>query len=219
MFLDLDVIRDNFSLLGSGLLLTIGIAAAAIAAGTAIGLVTAVLRMSGVAALRWLASSYVDLIRNTPLLVQILVVFLGLPEIGIRLSAVQAAILALSINNGAYIAEIARGGLQSILRGQLEAAAAIGLSPPVSFVEVVCPQAMRAVYPALSNQFILTILGSSIASVIGVPELTQQVLFVDSRSFRTIELLTFLTITYGLLTYIVARGAREAGRWLYRWGA
>ena len=213
----LDVIRTNFSLLASGLLLTIWIAAAAIACGMAIGTVTAVLRMSGVAALRWAAASYVDVIRNTPLLVQILVVFLGLPEIGIRLSAVQAAILALSINNGAYIAEIARGGLQSIPRGQLEAAAAIGLSPPVSFFEVVCPQAMRAIYPALSNQFILTILGSSIASVIGVPELTQQVLFVDSRTFRTIELLTFLTITYGLLTYIVARATREAGRWLYRW--
>jgi polar amino acid transport system permease protein len=214
-----DVIGTYFSLLSSGLLLTIGIAAAAIAAGTAIGTVTAVLRMSGVAVLRWMATSYVEVIRNTPLLVQILVVFLGLPELGIRLSAVQAAILALSINNGAYIAEIARGGLQSIPRGQLEAAAAIGLSPPVSFIDVVGPQAMRAIYPALSNQFILTILGSSIALVIGVPELTQQVLFVDSRTYRTIELLTFLTITYGLLTYAVARATREAGRLLYKWSA
>jgi His/Glu/Gln/Arg/opine family amino acid ABC transporter permease subunit len=213
-----DVIPTYFSLLASGLVLTIGIAAAAIATGIAIGTVTAVLRMSGVAVVRWMATTYVEVIRNTPLLVQILVVFLGLPELGIRLSAVQAAFLALSINNGAYIAEIARGGLQSVPRGQLEAAAAIGLSAPVSFLQVIFPQAMRAIYPALSNQFILTILGSSIASVIGVPELTQQVLFVDSRTFRTIELLTFLTITYGLLTLAVARGTRAAGRLLYRWG-
>ena len=213
-----DLISTNFSLLGSGLVLTVAIAAVAIAAGIAIGLLTAVLRMSGIAALRWVAGTYVEVIRNTPLLVQMLLVFLGLPELGIRLSSVQAVVLALSINNGAYIAEIVRGGLQSVARGQLEAAAAIGLSPSVSFAEVVCPQAMRAIYPALSNQLILTVLASSIASVIGVPELTQQVLFIDSRTFRTVELLTFLTITYAALTIIVARAARFAGHLLYRWG-
>jgi polar amino acid transport system permease protein len=215
----LDLISSNLSLLSSGLVLTVVIAAVAIAAGIAVGLLTAVLRMSGIAALRWAAATYVEVIRNTPLLVQMLVVFLGLPELGIRLSSVQAVVLALSINNGAYIAEIVRGGLQSVARGQLEAAAAIGLSPSVSFAEIVCPQAMRAIYPALSNQLILTILASSIASVIGVPELTQQVLFIDSRTFRTVELLTFLTITYALLTFIVARAARFAGHWLYRWAA
>ena len=217
MFLDL--IGTNISLLASGLVLTVAIAAVAIGAGIAIGMLTAVLRMSGIAVLRGLAGTYVEVIRNTPLLVQMLLVFLGLPELGVRLSAVQAVVLALSINNGAYIAEIVRGGLQSVARGQLEAAAAIGLSPSVSFVEVVSPQAMRAIYPALSNQLILTILASSIASVIGVPELTQQVLFIDSRTFRTVELLTFLTITYALLTFAVARATRLAGRVLYRWGA
>ena len=217
MFLDL--IGTNISLLASGLVLTVAIAAVAIGAGIAIGMLTAILRMSGIAVLRWLAGTYVEVIRNTPLLVQMLLVFLGLPELGVRLSAVQAVVLALSINNGAYIAEIVRGGLQSVARGQLEAAAAIGLSPSVSFVEVVSPQAMRAIYPALSNQLILTILASSIASVIGVPELTQQVLFIDSRTFRTVELLTFLTITYALLTFVVARATRLAGRVLYRWGA
>jgi len=215
----LDLIGTNISLLASGLVLTVAIAAVAIGAGIAIGMLTAVLRMSGIAVLRGLAGTYVEVIRNTPLLVQMLLVFLGLPELGVRLSAVQAVVLALSINNGAYIAEIVRGGLQSVARGQLEAAAAIGLSPSVSFVEVVSPQAMRAIYPALSNQLILTILASSIASVIGVPELTQQVLFIDSRTFRTVELLTFLTITYALLTFAVARATRLAGRVLYRWGA
>jgi polar amino acid transport system permease protein len=215
----LDLIGTNISLLASGLVLTVAMAAVAIGAGIAIGMLAAVLRMSGIAVMRWLAGTYVEVIRNTPLLVQMLLVFLGLPELGVRLSAVQAVVLALSINNGAYIAEIIRGGLQSVARGQLEAAAAIGLSPPVSFVEVVSPQAMRAVYPALSNQLILTILASSIASVIGVPELTQQVLFIDSRTFRTVELLTFLTITYALLTFVVARATRLAGRVLYRWGA
>jgi polar amino acid transport system permease protein len=215
----LDLIGTNISLLASGLVLTVAIAAVAIGAGIAVGMLTAVLRMSGIAVLRWLAGTYVEVIRNTPLLVQMLLVFLGLPELGVRLSAVQAVVLALSINNGAYIAEIVRGGLQSVARGQLEAAAAIGLSPSVSFVEVVSPQAMRAIYPALSNQLILTILASSIASVIGVPELTQQVLFIDSRTFRTVELLTFLTITYAFLTFVVARATRLAGRVLYRWGA
>jgi polar amino acid transport system permease protein len=137
-----------------------------------------------------------------------LLLYLGLPEFGIRLDPLTAVLIALAVNNGAYLGEIIRGGLQGVPKGQLEAASAIGLPQRTTFSEILLPQALRSIYPALVNQFILTILASSIASIIGAAELTQQVLFIDSRSFRTIELLAFLTAAYALLTFTLARVAR-----------
>jgi polar amino acid transport system permease protein len=207
-----DVVIRNLDILLAGIVLTIVISVASIAAGLALGIAVAAARMSRIRALRGVATVYVEVLRNTPLLVQLFLLFFGLPELGFRPSAVQAAVLALSLNNGAYLGEIIRGGLQSVPRGQLEAAAAIGLSPRTTFVEVLLPLGLRSVVPAITNQFILTILATSVASVIGAPELTQQVLFIDSRVFRTIELLVFLTMAYALLTLTLS----FASAWLNR---
>jgi His/Glu/Gln/Arg/opine family amino acid ABC transporter permease subunit len=203
-----DVVTRNLELLGSGLVLTIVVSVASIMAGMVLGLATAVARMSSVAPFRAVAGAYVELIRNTPILVQILLIYLGLPEFGIRLSALESVLIALSVNNGAYLGEIIRGGLQSVPKGQLEAAAAIGLGRRTTLQEIMVPQALRSIIPALTNQFILAILASSLGSIIGAPELTEQVLFIDSRAYRTIELLIFLTLTYAALTLIVARLSR-----------
>lgn len=204
-----DVVYNNIGLLASGLSLTVLISVAAILAGLLLGVVVAVARMSSLVLIRFLAGIYVEVIRNTPALVQMLLLYLGLPEFGIRLSPLTSIVIALSVNNGAYLGEIIRGGLQSVPRGQLEAAAAIGLPRHTTFSEVLLPQAVRAIYPALTNQFILTVLGSSFGSILGVPEFTQQVLFINSRSFRTIELLIFLAAGYALLTLAVSRVARS----------
>jgi polar amino acid transport system permease protein len=181
-----------------------------------LGLLTAIARLSALPPLRAIAAVYVELIRNTPVLVQLLLLYLGLPEFGVRLSPLEAIVITLIVNNGAYLGEIIRGGLQSVARGQLEAAAAIGLGRRATFVDVLLPQALRSTFPAITNQFILTILATSIGSIIGTPELTQQVLFVDSRTFRTIELLIFLTAAYAALTFAIARLSQLVVRRLER---
>ena len=211
-----DVVTRNIELLASGVLLTIGISIGSILAGFVLGLLTAIARLSALPPVRAIAAVYVELIRNTPVLVQLLLLYLGLPEFGIRLSPLEAIVIALTVNNGAYLGEIVRGGLQSVARGQLEAAAAIGLGRRATFVEVLLPQALRSTFPAITNQFILTILATSIGSIIGTPELTQQVLFVDSRTFRTIELLIFLTAAYAALTFVIARLSQLVVRRLER---
>jgi len=211
-----EVIANSWQLIATGVLLTLEIAIAAIAIGLLLGLLTAIARMGSVAPLRWLATTYVEVLRNTPVLVQLLLIFLGLAEFKLRIPAIPAVILALGINNGAYLSEIIRGGLQSVHRGQLEGAAALGLPGRVTFREIVLPQGLRSIYPSLGNQFIQTVLASSIGSIIGAPELTQQINFIDSRSFRTIELLAFLTVAYGILTLLLASLVRLFGRRLER---
>jgi polar amino acid transport system permease protein len=199
-----DVVTRNLDLLASGIGLTILLSVASIAAGMVLGIAVATSRMSRLAIPRLIATTYVEIVRNTPVLVQLLLLYFGLPELGIRLSAVQATVVALSFNNGAYLGEIIRGGLQSVSRGQIEAAAAIGLSQRTTFFQILLPLGLRSVVPALTNQFILTILATSIASVVGTPELTKQVLFIDSRAFRTVELLVFLTGAYAVITLSVS---------------
>lgn len=211
-----EVIGNNWQLIAAGVVLTLEIATASIIIGVVLGLVVAIGRMSRGAVAHSLATGYVEAIRNTPVLVQLLLIYLGLAELGLRVAAIPAVILALGINNAAYLSEIIRGGLQSVHRGQLEAAAALGLPTGVTFREIVLPQGLRAIYPSLGNQFIQTILASSIGSIIGAPELTQQINFIDSRSFRTIELLAFLTVAYATLTLLLAGLVRALGRQLDR---
>jgi polar amino acid transport system permease protein len=211
-----EVITANWQLIASGVLLTLQIACVALLIGTLLGVLVAVARTSGPAPLAALATGYVEVMRNTPVLVQLLLIFLGLAEFRVRIAAIPAVMIALGINNGAYLSEIIRGGLQSVHKGQLEAAAALALAPGTTFREVVLPQALRSVYPALGNQFIQTVLASSIGSVIGAPELTQQINFIDSRTFRTIELLIFLTLAYAVLTLVLSLLVRAFGRRLER---
>jgi polar amino acid transport system permease protein len=203
-----DVVSRNIDLLVSGIILTLVIAVVSIVVGLAIGIPVAVARMSRRPVPHTIATVYVEIIRNTPVLVQLFLLYFGLPELGIKLTAIQAAIVALGFNNGAYLGEIIRGGLQSVARGQLEAAAAVGLGPRTTFFQIVLPLGLRSVVPALTNQFVLTVLATSIASVIGTPELTNQVLFIDSRVFRTIELLIFLTAAYAVMTLTISLIAR-----------
>lgn len=206
-----DPILRQSNVLLEGLALTLGVAAGAMVLGVVLGLVAAVALLSGFRPLRWLAQTYVEIIRNTPALVQLFVIYYGLPELGIRLPAVPSLILALGINSGAYLAEIFRGGLQGVRRGQLEAAAAIALPPRVAFFQIVLPQATRGIWPAVTNQTIQVVLATSLGTIVGVPELFNEAMYLNSRTFRTWEILILVTLGYALLTFSISFIARVIG--------
>ena len=210
------VVLDNLGVFAGGLALTLLVALSASLGGSVVGLLTALSRMAPAAPVRWLAVTYVEVIRNTPGLVQLFLVYLGLPNLGIRFSPLGALIVALTVNNGAYVAEIIRGGLQAIPKGQLDAAAALGLPRRVALAEVILPQTLRAIHPALANQFIQTVLASSIGTVVGVEELTQVALILESRTYQTVEILVALTLIYVAVTAILAALMRRLGHRLDR---
>lgn len=205
----------NIDLLIEGLLVTLRVATLSFVIAFAIGVVAAVARRSSFWPVRVVASIYVEAIRNTPVLLQIFVIFFGLPSVGIRFNAVTAGIIALSVNSGAYLTEIIRAGIQSVSKGQLEAAASLGLSASQIFARVVFPQALRAIYPPVVNQLIMIILGSSLLSAIAVPDLTGNALVINSRTFRTIEVFTFVTLVYVGLTFLASTLLGLLGRRLF----
>ena len=189
-----------WDLIVEGVVLTLQLSAVTMVIGLAIGLAVAVL---GTAPQRWLrvpARTYVETIRNTPLLVQLFIVFFGLPTLGVRLSANEAALVALSINLGAYSAEIIRAGIESVRKSQIEAGRALGLTTYQTFRHVVLFQALKAIYPALASQFVLLMLTTSIVSAIGASELFHQAAFIESRTYRSFEAYTLITLSYLLLT-------------------
>ncbi len=185
----------------SGLVLTLQLSFVAIIFGLAIGVITAAMNTASNRILRLPAQVYVEAIRNTPLLVQIFIIFFGLPVLGIRLSANIAAMIALSVNLGAYTAEIIRAGIESVNRSQVEAGRALGLTATQTFRHVVLFQAVKAIYPALSSQFVLLVLATSIVSSIGATELFHQAAFIESRTYRSFEAYAFITLSYLVLTF------------------
>jgi polar amino acid transport system permease protein len=181
-------------------LVTVALSAAAMAFGMLIGTLGATARMSSAGVPRAIARGYVELIRNTPFLVQIYIIYFGLPTLGLRLGPIPAGLLSLSIYAGAYITEIVRAGLQSIDRGQIEAARALGLSGYRIFRHVVLKPALAAVYPSLTSQFILIMLASSVVSTVSVPELTGAANDVQGLTFRSLEAYLVVAAVYIALT-------------------
>jgi len=179
-----------------GVLVTLMLSGIAMAAGLAIGTAGAAARVYGPRWLRSLVVAYVETIRNTPLIVQLFIVFFGLPSAGIRLDATTAAILALAINLGAYATEIIRAGLEAIPRPQIEAGHALGLSGPQVFRHVVLVPAIRIVYPALTSQFVLIMLATSVVSQISTPDLFHVASIIQSRTFRDFEIYAVIAGIY-----------------------
>ena len=179
-----------------GALLTLGLAALSMVAGFAVGLLTALARRSQWSALRLAGGCYVEVVRNTPFLLQIMFIFFGLPSAGISLRPWPAAVLALSLNCGAYSAEIIRAGIQAVPRGQFEAGAALGLRPLQVFRRIVLKPALRVTFPALSSQFILALLTTSIVSSISAEEMTSVAQAIDSLTFRSFEIYVVVTALY-----------------------
>ena len=187
---------EAFDELLEGTWLTIQLSAAAMLIGLVVAILGALGKTAGPRPVRWLIDAYIEVIRNTPFLVQIFLIFFGLPALGLRLSANEAALLAMVVNVGAYATEIIRAGIESISKGQIEAGAALGLKRLQVFRYVVLKPALRAVYPALTSQFILLMLSSSIVSAISAEELTSMANNIQSRTFRSFEIYIVVTVIY-----------------------
>jgi polar amino acid transport system permease protein len=161
----------------------------------------ALARNSASAILRFVATCYVEAIRNTPVLLQIFIVYFAFPSFGIRMSAVTAGTIALGINVGAYLTEVLRAGISSVGKGQLEAAQVLGLSTRTVLLNVVAPQALRNVYPALVNNLIQVLLGTSLLSAIAVPEITGVATVVNARTLLFVQAFGIAVGLYLLLSY------------------
>jgi len=165
-----------------------------------LGFVTALARLSRSAVAFGVASFYASFFRGTPLLIQILLIYLGLPQLGVVPGAISAGIIALSLNYGAYLSEIFRAGILAVAPGQREAAMALGLRPRSTFLHIVLPQAMRTIIPPTTSQFISMLKDSSLISVMGVWEVMFLAQSYGRSSYRYIEMLTTAAVIYWLLS-------------------
>jgi polar amino acid transport system permease protein len=194
-------VMDRFPELLAGAAMTIRLSAITMVFGLLIGLTCAVGKVYGPRPVRWLVSSYVEFIRNTPFLIQLYFVFFALPNFGLRLSPDVSALIAMVINLGAYSAEIVRAGVEAIPEGQIEAGRALGLKRLQIIRFLIVFPALKAVYPALTSQFILVLLGSSIVSAIAAEELTAVANTINSQTFRSFEIYTIVTMMYVAIVF------------------
>ena len=177
----------NWDELLDGTLLTLELSGLSMVLSLVVAVFGALARTGGPRPLQWVVAAYVEVVRNTPFLVQVFVIFFGLPVLGLRLGTFAAALIAMVLNGSAYTIEIVRAGIESIGAGQGEAARALGLRPLQIFRLVVLPQALRAVMPPLGSQFILLMLNSAVLSVISADELTSAAQDIQGRTFRPFE--------------------------------
>ena len=190
----------NTYLLG-GALVTAGLTAATLVLGMAVATGLVALRLSGSHVLGWAARAYVWFFRGTPLLVQLVIIFTGLPQLGfVRLSVLQSALLGLTLNEAAYLAEILRSGLSAVPAGQRDAAQALGLPGVLAFRLVVLPQALRVVVPALGNSVNGLLKTTSITSVISMEELLRRGQTLMQARFEVLEIFVVISILYLLMT-------------------
>jgi polar amino acid transport system permease protein len=202
-------------MLAHGVAVTLGLTAVSTVLGGLVGIGGASISIGGPRWARTLIAAYVELIRNTPFIVQLFFVFFGLPSLGVHIDEVEAAILAMTVNLGAYAIEIVRSGIESVPRGQLQAAQALGLQGRQVFRFVVLPQALANVFPALLSQVLIVMLGSAVVSQISVPDLTYAANFIQSRNFRSFESYVIITMTYLLLSIVLRQVLNWLGRGLF----
>ena len=191
-----DLILDSIPELLVGAWLTIQLSVIAMAIGIVVAVASAVARMIGPAPLKWFIAAYVEVIRNTPFLVQIFIVFFGLPSLGVRFDPNSSALIAMVLNVAAYVTEILRAGIESVPKGQTEAGKALGLTPLQIFRSIILKPAMKSVYPALTSQYVLLMLQSSVISAISAEELTAIANDVASRTFASFEVYIVVTGIY-----------------------
>ncbi len=213
----------NFGALGGdvgvllwGAWLTIRLSLIAMTLGMIVSVVGAYGRTEGPRPVQWMISAYVEVIRNTPFIIQIFLIFFGLPSAGVRLRADTAAVVAMVVNVGAYGTEIVRAGLNTTPFGQREAGRALGFKPPQVFRLIILPQAIRAVYPSLTSQFILLLLGSSVVSAISATELTAIANDIQARTFISMEVYLVVLIMYFVISSAFSVLFAAIGRVIFR---
>ena len=205
-------VLQNSDLLVRGALFTLELTAIGTVLGVSLGIVGAVVRAWNIRPFAALFGLYVELIRNTPFLVQLFFIFFGLPGLGVHISEWQAAVLAMVINLGAYSTEIIRAGIQAIPKGQLEAASALAMSRFETFRYVVLQPALAKVWPALSSQIIIVMLGSAVCSQIATEELSFFANFIQSRNFRAFETYALTTLIYLCMALLIRQLLNGFGR-------
>jgi His/Glu/Gln/Arg/opine family amino acid ABC transporter permease subunit len=210
--LNLDVTRDYIGVLLRGLEITVALTIIVITLSLVLAIPVALARMSRVLIVRIAADAYVEIIRGTPLLLQLIYIYYVLPSWGITLNAFLAGVIGLTVNYTAYMSEVYRGGIQAIARGQSDAAAALGMTGALAFRRIILPQAIRIVTPALGNYFISLFKDTALTSVVTVQELlfTGQII-----SARTYQYFTIYTLT-GILYFAVGYPAALFVRYLER---
>ena len=206
----LAVLRE-WPLLLRGVVWTISLTAIATVIGMVVGVACAWARASGPGWLRWVVGSYVELIRNTPFIVQLFFIFFGLPAAGVKLSPELASVIAMVMNLGAYATEIIRAGIEATPRGQVEAAMSLALSRVQTFTRVILPPALKKVWPAMVSQIIIVMLGSAVCGQISTPELSYAANLIQSRNFRAFEAFLIATALYLCLAIALRRLLNWAG--------
>ena len=214
---DFGVVLARWPELAYGALGTMGLALGASVIALAIGVLGVLARTSRFVLLRQATVAFVEIIRNTPLLVQIFFIFFALPQFGLRLSPTLTALIGLSLNGGAYAIEIIRGGVESIPRGQIEAGFALGLHRLDVFRMIVLRPALRSIYPALTSQFVMLTLATSICSAISAYELTSAAQRIDSDTFRSFEVYFTITGIYLVISWLVMVTFTVIGRIAFRY--
>jgi polar amino acid transport system permease protein len=212
--LDFGALSEYFGLFVEGTAVTLGLTLVASVLGILLGIGGAAASLSGRPWLRAAIATYVELIRNTPFIVQMFFVFYGLPGLGLRLNAIEAAVLAMTINVAAYATEILRAGLEAVPHGQHDAGRSVGMRPSLIFVLIVLPQAIANVYPALVSQIVIVMLESAVVSQIAVVDLTHVGDLIQSRNFRAFETYLVITLIYLGLAVILRRLLAYGGRQL-----
>ncbi|MFM9426253.1 polar amino acid transport system permease protein [Variovorax sp. GrIS 2.14] len=216
MEFDFGAILVDWRLLAKGITWTIGLTAIATLIGMVVGVACAWARSSGPAWLRWVVGAYVELIRNTPFIVQLFFIFFGLPAAGVKLSPEVASIIAMVANLGAYSTEIIRAGIEATPKGQIEAAVSLALNKAQVFLRVVLPPALKKVWPSMVSQIIIVMLGSAVCGQISVEELSYAANLIQSRNFRAFEAFIVATLIYLALSVGLRRLLNWAGpRWLF----
>ncbi|MDY6848641.1 MAG: amino acid ABC transporter permease [Geoalkalibacter sp.] len=198
--LDWSVIVHYFPFLLKGALLTLQISAVSLVLGLAVGLVAALCILSRNPLLQWPARFYVWIVRATPLLVQLFLIYFGLPQFGVDFSPFWSGVLALALNTGAYNAETIRAGILAVPKGQIEAARSLGMGPSLTMRRIVLPQAVRMIIPPLGNNFVILIKDTSLVSTITLVELTLTAQRLIGSTYKPFEMYLMAALLYAVLT-------------------
>ncbi|TWA63413.1 amino acid ABC transporter membrane protein 1 (PAAT family) [Azospirillum brasilense] len=212
---DYSWIAEYWPVILKGLLTTVELTLIGTLFGVALGIACAWTRSLGPRWLRPLVVAYVELIRNTPFLIQLFFIFFGLPSLGVQMTEFQAAVLAMVVNLGAYSGEIIRAGIEATPRGQFEAGASLAMTRFETFRHVVLIPALQRIWPALSSQIVIVMLGSAVVSQIAAEDITFAANFIQSRTFRAFESYFLTTGLYLLLALALRQALRGVGKMLF----
>ncbi|WP_048649450.1 amino acid ABC transporter permease [Nitratireductor soli] len=215
---DFSALSDYSDVVRHGVYITLLLITVGAALGLAVSILCVWARLFCPAWVRIAVTSYVEFVRNTPFLIQLFFIFFGLPQLGVSMSEMTAAIVAMAINLGAYGTEIVRAGVQATAKGQWEAATSLGMTRNQAFWRVVLMPALQKMWPTLSSQIVIVMMGSAVVSQIAVQDLTFAANFIQSRTFRAFEIYFVVTAIYIVLAALVRLALRLIGRWVLATG-